>query len=107
MVKEMYEQTQLLEIKKQLDTQRSAQSNDYADIKRKIVEAQEICRLLGLNRKFRLTLIESFDTSRSSNLSSNRKEVQIQVQDNDKGGALMIWTEEQFDDKLAMMRDGL
>jgi len=36
-----------------------------------------------------------------------KEEMQIQVQNFDKGGIVSIWTEQQFDDKLAMMRDGL
>lgn len=106
MVREMNEQTQLLELKKQMATRTSETSLDQGALKRKIKEAQEICKILGLKRRFRLMMVEQFDSWRSSNLSNNNKlEAQIQVQD--EGGALMIWTEEQFDDKLAMMRDGL
>jgi len=35
------------------------------------------------------------------------EEIQIQVQNNDKGGSISIWTMQQFDDRLDMMRDAL
>lgn len=36
-----------------------------------------------------------------------KEDLNIQVQNFDKGGQVMIWSEEHFEDRLAMMRDGL
>ena len=34
-----------------------------------------------------------------------KEELQIQVQNFDKGGQTTLWTEDQFEDRLAMIRD--
>jgi hypothetical protein len=54
MMKQMQEQTSIVEMKKRMATQRSEQSMEHLPVKTKIVEATEICKMLKLNIKFRL-----------------------------------------------------
>ena len=94
------------------------QSLDHSSNARKVKEANEICKQLNLNMKFRQIFVKqvtdnlgrlsiaSFDAAKMSECEIN-EELKIQVQNFDKGGAILIWTEQQFEDRLAMMRDGL
>lgn len=62
--------------------------------------------MLSLEIRFSQVFVSQFDsvTSFDSAQQKLNKQAKIQVQ---KGNSISIWTEQQFDDKLAMMRDGL
>ena len=114
MVGQLKEQKQMLETKRQMATNSSLQLIQFGDLTRKIQEANQICKEVGLNIVFRQIHVKMFvdDSGRSLQDSASastqvKEEVQIQVQNFDKGGAISVWSEKQLDDKIVMMRDGL
>ena len=88
-----------------------------AENAKKVKEANEICKILGKDIYMRqiLTRVPIDETGRKTTLVPNqdpskvkfKEELQIQVVNNDKRGAVTMWSEQKFEDKLVMMRDAL
>ena len=112
----MKQENEVIEDKRARSTRQSVKKFQSNSIQ-KIKEANEICKMLGLKIKFSQIFVSQMvdESGRSQTFLADdfskqcqmKEEMQIQVQNFDKGGIVSIWTEQQFDDKLAMMRDGL
>ena len=85
---------------------------------KQIQEATDICKQMGKNMKFRPFIMKMAvdDTGRRMSVANVKAEdminaktvedVSIQVENLDKG-ATLVWSLQQFEDKLEMMRDAL
>ena len=91
---------------------------DYNVNAKSVREANEICKMMGKNIKFKqciiqqvvdqsgraMTLVGVDDLQRQDSVL--KEELQIRVHNYDKN-TITMWTEGQFQDRLEMMRDGL
>jgi hypothetical protein len=68
----MREQQELLEMKRRMTTRLTEQNIEFTDCSKKIAEANEICKMLGMNIKFRQIFVKQLvdDSGRSMSISS-------------------------------------
>ncbi len=85
---------------------------NYEKNLKQIHEANDICKAMGMNIRFEQCIIKQLakDTSgRSNSINAQEyqfvEELQIRVQNFDKGGVTMMWNEEHFLENFDKMKE--
>ena len=114
MKKKFSDEATKIEARKRFSTNQVQKEIDYSEVMKKIKEANEICKMLGKAIKFKTAFVKQMVDDSGRNMSMRgsvnpaqakyKEDLQIQVHN---AGSIMMWNQDEFEDRLLMMRDAL